>query len=212
MRPLASTPSPPRGHLSARRVQFLPFPRFHSLTRRFQSPSSTPTSRAERILSRLPRPLQRYTARLRSAPISHVVSFLILHEITAVVPLLGLFGIFHYTDFVPVSYVVEHYGGYVSEGTRRFEKYFRRKGWFGFDAAENGETAAVGDKGTVAQNGDEDILKRWNGADVKYKVVIEVALAYAVTKALLPLRIITSVWATPWFANALSRMRSILKI
>lgn len=138
-----------------------------------------------------------------------MVAFLILHEITAVVPLLGLFGVFHYTDFVPVSYIVEHYGGYVREGTRRFERYFRRKGWFGFDPTEDEETGAAGDGGTVAENGDEDILKRWSGADAKYKIVVEVALAYAVTKALLPLRIVASVWATPWFANALGRMRGL---
>lgn len=29
-----------------------------------------------------------------------------------------------------------------------------------------------------------------------------IATAYAVTKALLPLRLLLSVWATPWFAKA----------
>lgn len=32
---------------------------------------------------------------------THVVSFLILHEITAVVPLVGLAGLFHWTGWVP---------------------------------------------------------------------------------------------------------------
>jgi len=32
-------------------------------------------------------------------------------------------------------------------------------------------------------------------------VVVEVATAYAVTKMLLPGRIVLSVWATPWFAR-----------
>jgi len=66
--------------------------------RRFQSSTSdTKTrTRATRILDRVPRYLRKYTDGLRNAPISHVVSFLILHELTAVVPLVGLAGGFHY--------------------------------------------------------------------------------------------------------------------
>ena len=33
------------------------------------------------------------------------------------------------------------------------------------------------------------------------RVVVEVATAYAITKALLPLRLVLSVWATPAFAR-----------
>jgi hypothetical protein len=33
--------------------------------------------------------------------VTHVVSFLILHEITAVVPLVGLAGLFHWTGWIP---------------------------------------------------------------------------------------------------------------
>lgn len=33
------------------------------------------------------------------------------------------------------------------------------------------------------------------------RVVVELATAYAVTKALLPLRLILSIWGTPWFAT-----------
>lgn len=31
--------------------------------------------------------------------------------------------------------------------------------------------------------------------------MVELATAYAITKALLPLRLVLSVWATPWFAR-----------
>ncbi|KAG7288922.1 hypothetical protein NEMBOFW57_005282 [Staphylotrichum longicolle] len=84
-------------------------------------------ARADAILARLPAPLRRYASRLRGAPVAHVVAFLVLHELTAVVPLLGLFGLFHYTEHVPVAWMVGHYGGYVREGVGRFERYFRRK-------------------------------------------------------------------------------------
>ena len=152
--------------------------------------------------------MQKYTSRLRDAPLSHVVAFLILHELTAIVPLFGLFGLFHYTDYVPLGYMMEHYGTYVQDGVRRFEKYFKRKGWFGFGDEQNGEgsrpVAEPGQSGT--QN---TVIEKWRSDDTKYKVVVEVALAYAITKALLPLRILGSLWATPWFAGVLVTARQL---
>lgn len=167
-------------------------------------PGPDPSSRASRILSRLPPSLQRYASRLRGAPVSHVVAFLALHELTAVVPLLGLFGLFHYTDHVPVGYVTEHYGAYVGEGLARFERYFRRKGWFGFGEGDGDGEA------DVAAAGEGGALDRWQ-KDGRYKVVVEVALAYAITKALLPVRIVASLWATPWFAGVLGRLQMLVR-
>src|SRR5271155_2466428 len=71
--------------------------RLRHAPRRFQSSSSDAKTRtrATRILDRVPRSLRKYTDGLRSAPISHVVSFLILHELTAIIPLVGLAGGFH---------------------------------------------------------------------------------------------------------------------
>lgn len=44
---------------------------------------------------------------------------------------------------------------------------------------------------------DED----WNGGGTTAKVLIEVATAWAVMKALLPVRLAVCVWGTPWFAR-----------
>lgn len=151
--------------------------------------------------------MQKYTAKLRNAPVSHVVAFLILHEITAIVPLFGLFGLFHYTNYVPLGYMMEHYGTYVQDGVKRFEKYFKRKGWFGFGDEQN-----EGDTGLVAEPGTQDaVMEKWRSDETKYKVVVEVALAYAITKALLPLRILGSLWATPWFAGVIVTARQIAR-
>ena len=38
-------------------------------------------------------------------------------------------------------------------------------------------------------------------ADNGAQLILEFATAYAITKVLLPLRIVVSVWATPWFAR-----------
>lgn len=89
---------------------------------------STSQSRIDRINARLPRFLQRYTTPLRNAPVSHITAFLVLHEITAVVPLFGLAATFHYTEWLP-PYISE--GKWVSDGVQKFGNYFRRKGWLG---------------------------------------------------------------------------------
>jgi hypothetical protein len=58
--------------------------------------------------------------------------------------------------------------------------------------------------------GAEAALARWE-ADPKYRVLVEVGLAYALTKVLLPVRIVGSVWATPWFAGVLGRLRRVVR-
>ncbi|KAH6637012.1 hypothetical protein F5144DRAFT_628971 [Chaetomium tenue] len=182
------------------------------------SPSpQKPTTRLHRILTRLPPPLQHYTTRLRSAPTTHVVAFLLLHELTAVVPLAGLFALFHYTEQVPVAWMVAHCGGYVREGVGRFERWFWRRGLFGFGdvgvtEGEGGDVEGEGGGKGDGQGvvGADAVLSRWE-ADPKYRILVEVGLAYALTKVLLPVRIVASVWATPWFAGVLGRLRRVVR-
>ena len=96
---------------------------------KFPSEASEKTqSRLERIHSRLPTFLQRYSKPLVNAPLTHISAFLLLHEVTAVVPLLGLATVFHYTRWMP-PYISE--GKWVSDGMEKFGKYFRKKGWLG---------------------------------------------------------------------------------
>ncbi|TDZ19240.1 Uncharacterized protein Cob_v007646 [Colletotrichum orbiculare MAFF 240422] len=203
--------------------------------------TSTNTNRtAEKILDRVPSRFQKYTSGLRKAPLSHIVAFLILHEITAIVPLLGLFGLFHYTNFLPLEYVTGHWAGYVRDGVGKAERYFSRKGWFGFGAEDRGtmtgeldatgceseeverkwskeEGAVTGSvRHTSARPTDEtakntqDLLEKWQ-QDGKYEVVVEVAIAWGITKALLPARILVSVWGTPWFAGVMGRARGLFR-
>lgn len=183
-----------------------PCTRPHS-TARPNPPQPPPPSadRISKILSRLPAPLQRYASRLRGAPVTHITAFLVLHELTAVVPLFALFGLFHYyADVGPLeAWMRGHYGAYVAQGTERFERYFRRKGWFGFEGQDAGDTV-----GKEVQGGEGGVGE---AAAKRYKVVVEVALAYAITKALLPLRIVGSVWATPWFAGVLVWLGRIVR-
>ncbi|KAK1761018.1 hypothetical protein QBC47DRAFT_368838 [Echria macrotheca] len=182
-------PKPRRRHLSSSPNPQPPQP---------QPTSSASSERASKILSRLPPSLQKYTHRLRTAPLSHILAFLVLHELTAIVPLVSLFALFHYTTLSsPALGVVERYlSGYIAEGAARFERYFKRRGWFGFSSSPSSSSQDEG--GEVGKKGE------------KYRVVVEVAVAYAITKALLPLRIVGSLWATPWFAGVMGRVRRVL--
>ena len=126
----------------------------------------------------VPKFLHRFTTPLSQAPVSHITSFLLLHELTAIIPLFSLAAFFHYSNWLP-PYITE--GAWVREGVERFGGYFRRKGWLGSDGSKR-------DKG-------------WTFGEQGVRVLFELATAWAVVKALLPLRLVVSVWATPWFAR-----------
>jgi len=191
------------------------------LPRRFQSSSpltskasTTPKassasqkSRIDRILTRLPRFTQSWTNSLRNAPGSNVVAFLILHELTAIVPLVGLAGLFHWTDWLP-TYLTQPL--YITEGTTKFGRYFARKSWFGFSPSTSTQhptttTTTTGKKGEIEAGGEEaqkaEVEKQWHVGQSSSRILVEVATAYAITKVFLPARILVSVWATPWFAR-----------
>lgn len=55
------------------------------------------------ILKKTPKFLHRYFGRVLTAPGSHIVAFLILHEITAIVPLFALWYTFHHYGFIPTG-------------------------------------------------------------------------------------------------------------
>ncbi|OBT78660.1 hypothetical protein VF21_02260 [Pseudogymnoascus sp. 05NY08] len=150
-------------------------------------PSPTTRTRLNKLLDQTPKFLHPYTNGLRNAPVSHIISFLILHELTAVIPLIGLSAAFHYSEWTP-EWMRER--GEEYEG--RFRRYFGRKGWFGVEAP--------GGAGGVDENAEREGMKEGGGGG-GVRIVMEVATAYAVTKVLLPVRIVGSVWATPWFAR-----------
>ncbi|KAH7067940.1 hypothetical protein FB567DRAFT_457636 [Paraphoma chrysanthemicola] len=180
--------------------------------RRYGTEPTSSTSRVHRINRRLPRFLHRYTSALANAPLSHITSFLILHELTAIIPLFGLAGYFHYTHWLPPWFAE---GAWVLNGVERFGRYFRRKGWIRSGEAEEAEREVMEiqeQEGKWKQQdttGEEDddgkklrkIDKAWKINEGGVRLVVEFATAYAITKALLVPRIMFSVWATPSFAR-----------
>lgn len=56
------------------------------------------------ILKRVPKFLRSYASKFINAPISHLISFIILHEITAIIPLVSLWYFFHnHPNYVPME-------------------------------------------------------------------------------------------------------------
>ncbi|KAI9933277.1 hypothetical protein MW887_007750 [Aspergillus wentii] len=167
-------------------------------------PSSSPSSpkdsisRLHRFNDRLPPFLRTYTTPLLGAPVTHITSFLILHEITAIVPLFGLVAVFHYGNWIP-DLTSGNPSGAFEEGTERFGRWLRKKGWVEDDDME----IVTVDGGVVEEKSAPDGQVELKGESRKgVRLVLEFATAYAITKALLPVRLAASVWATPWFARA----------
>ncbi|KAJ5469947.1 hypothetical protein N7530_007304 [Penicillium desertorum] len=152
------------------------------------SPNGT-RSRLRRFNDRLPRFLRTYTTPLFGAPVTHITSFLILHEMTAILPLFGLVGAFHYGTWMPDLASQTSETNAFDEGAARFGRWLKKKGWVDeSDVSTVAEHETTGGK-TVDRAG--------------VRLVLEFATAYAITKALLPVRLAASVWATPWFARSI---------
>ena len=166
------------------------------------SPARAPPS-FERILHRTPRFLRPTLSALHSAPLTHVTAFLILHELTAIIPLFGLAGAFHYYNWLPPFFAE---GKWVVSGVEKFGSWFKKRGWIK-EGEKTSLEADVGEdgKGTMKVEKRETrkstVFKWWNRGEGGVRWVVEFATAYAVVKALLPLRIVLSVWGAPWFAR-----------
>ncbi|CAG8900316.1 unnamed protein product [Penicillium egyptiacum] len=152
------------------------------------SPNDT-RSHLRRFNDRLPRFLRTYTKPLFGAPVTHITSFLILHEITAILPLFGLVGAFHYGTWMPNLASQTHETNAFDEGAARFGSWLKKKGW-----VDESDVNTVAEHETTGE-------KTVDRAGVR--LVLEFATAYAITKALLPARLAASVWATPWFARSI---------
>lgn len=85
------------------------------------------------------------------------------------------------------------------DGVEKFGRYARKKGWIS-DKEEQSveEEIAQGHAAEIEEGKTSDMFKRDQETT---RWIVEFATAYAVVKALIPLRIVVSVWASPWFAR-----------
>lgn len=86
-------------------------------------PPSSPVTHP--ILKRIPRFLRPYTSNFINAPLSHVTAFLILHELTAIVPLVGFWYLFHkYHWMIPMdlpTWAIERGSKIIDSSLERFD-------------------------------------------------------------------------------------------
>ena len=74
-----------------------------------------------------------------------------------------------------------------------------KKGWVGSEDVEAAQSVSSISTSSTEEGDKSQVLTQQKGA----QLVLQFAAAYVTTKALLPLRIVASVWATPWFARVL---------
>lgn len=136
------------------------------------------------ILRRVPRRLLPYVQRFANAPYSHVVSFFILHEVSAIVPLMGLWYVFNALDFAPLD-------------------------WAPLWAVEHGQ-----DMLKPYIDVEKGIFRHWQNADPA-KLLVQGAAAYAITKMLMPLRIMACAALTPpvsrWFIEPWGKIIALFR-
>lgn len=123
------------------------------------------------ILKRIPRYFRPYATRFITAPVSHVTAFIILHELTAVVPLAGIWYVLHQHHDLLMASTLDLPAWALEKGTKLIEKGIRD-----YDLG--------------------DIL-----ISEKIRFIKEGAYAYVIVKALFPVRIAISLLGMPWFAK-----------
>lgn len=134
---------------------------------------------------------------------SLILSFAVLHELTAIIPLAGIFfasrqlglgervvGQFVHSNAVrhEPSWLNDHLTQWVGEGERWAERVGRRYGVFGFSKGQPPVSAA------------DDIQPR-RVSSVIAGDVANAVLAYAMVKVLLPVRIGLSLYLSPSFSR-----------
>lgn len=100
--------SPPLGCLGPIIGRFTSFTPSPFISSRSFHPSPTPHDQravlGQKILNKVPRFLKPYTINFINQPLKNLTSFLILHELTAIGPLIGLWYLFHkYNILIPLD-------------------------------------------------------------------------------------------------------------
>ncbi|GEQ66462.1 hypothetical protein JCM33374_g125 [Metschnikowia sp. JCM 33374] len=123
------------------------------------------------ILKRIPRFIRPYTTQFITAPVSHVSAFVILHEITAIVPLIGIWYVLHqYHDTLMVS-ALDLPSWALEKGTKTIDKVMQDYDFGNYSISE------------------------------KIQFIKEGAYAYVIVKSLFPFRLAVSILGMPWFAK-----------
>ncbi|KAI8978204.1 hypothetical protein BD414DRAFT_466210 [Trametes punicea] len=183
------------------------------------SPSSQPSKFAP-----YKEALAALSQRTRTPLPSLVISFALLHELTAIIPLVGFFygsralgigeGVVRavappqstagrpeqgessggFLSRFRDTWIGERFREWMVEGEVRAERVGRRYGWFGFEKGSKVNEATAESQSMRAASA---LVSGRIAGDVANAVV-----AYALTKTLLPIRVGASLWLAPAFSRA----------
>ncbi|KAG7192313.1 uncharacterized protein KQ657_002032 [Scheffersomyces spartinae] len=124
------------------------------------------------ILKRVPKFMHQYVTQFANAPFSHVTAFVILHELTAIVPLVGIwYGLHNYVDHSSAIFAADLPSFAMDKASALVDKCLDLAG--------------------IAQISLQE----------KTRLVMEGAYSYAIVKALFPVRVMISLWGMPYFAR-----------
>lgn len=152
----------------------------------------------DRWIARSPRFLQKPLVTIRHSPTSYITSFAILHELTAIVPLVALACAFHYYRWLP-PYFAE--GEWFIESVDKIGRWFRRKGWIDADEKANIEEQTRAGKARNLESEATGDLVVQSKSQERGRWVVEIGTAYAIVKLLIPARLVLSAFWAPWFAT-----------
>ncbi|KAH3689010.1 hypothetical protein WICPIJ_000009 [Wickerhamomyces pijperi] len=95
-----------------------------------------------KIIQSLPKPLQKYAQKLSTSPVSHITSFLILHELSAIIPFIALWYVFHEFQFLPTSLEIPLW--VVTQGEKFAKAVIGESTLNGFDLVERSKLLVEG--------------------------------------------------------------------
>lgn len=124
-----------------------------------------------KILRRIPPILRPYTTNFILAPASHTTAFLILHELTAIVPLIAVWYVLHQYHDTLMTATLDLPTWAVEKGTKVIENAMRDLDFGDYSVSD------------------------------KMKYITEGAYAYVIVKALFPVRVAFSIIGMPFFAR-----------
>ncbi|RKP26429.1 hypothetical protein SYNPS1DRAFT_7434, partial [Syncephalis pseudoplumigaleata] len=124
---------------------------------------------------------RRYANQFRNAPATHITSFAILHELTAIAPIPIIYYALDKADIeLPLPETALH------DGEQFARRLVARYGWG--TSTDNADATATSDSSVVGATS---------------RVFVNLAIAYGVVKVLLPVRVAACVALTPWFARTI---------
>lgn len=118
---------------------------------------------------------------------SYFTSFMILHEITAIVPIPVFYACFQWLDVEAPSII------YSDPRILEYGRKFANRTFHTNDHGQDMKHAQV--------SSSSDSTEEWRELERK---VVHLAYAYALTKVLMPVRIAASVSLTPWFSRRIT--------